>query len=123
MKLYELLAISDDEITVFDRDSDIETYFYGIYNSADKNDDWETAMVELSKLLDVVKFSNSGVAVNLSEVIEKNIQGLKEADLFIRCNTDDIMDDIANILAGNVSEKWLKKFVSVLKDGKQEAKK
>ena len=123
MKLYDLLAISDDEIAVFDRVYDVETYFYGIYNSADKNDEWETSMTELSKLLDVVKFSNNGVAVNLSEVIEKNINGLKKADLFIRCSIDDIMDDIANVLAGNVSEKWLKKFVSVLKNGEQEAKK
>lgn len=123
MKLYELLSISDDEFTVFDRDYDAETYFYGINNSADKNDEWETAMTELSKLLEVVRFSNDGVTVNLSEVIEKNIHELKDADLFISCNIDDIMGDIAPILAGNVSEIWLKKFVSALKKGEQEAKK
>lgn len=123
MKLYELLSISDDEITVFDRDYDTETYFYGINNSADKNDEWETAMTELSKLLEVVRFSNDGVTVNLSEVIEKNIHELKDADLFISCNIDDIMGDIAPILAGNVSEIWLKKFVSALKKGELEAKK
>ena len=122
MKLYELIAISDDEITVFDRDYDVETYFYGINNSSDKNDEWETAMTELSKLLEVVRFSSDGVTVNLSEVIEKNIHNLKEADLFIRCNIDDIMDDMSNILSGNVSEIWLKNFVSALKKGEQEVK-
>lgn len=114
MKLYDLVKRSDDEITVWDKDYDIESYFYGIMSSKDDLDAWDTAMVELSKLLDVVEISSDGVTVNLSEVIEKNINELKNANLFIRCDIDNIMSDIMSILSGNVPEEWLQKFVDVL---------
>lgn len=115
MKLYNLLKNSDNEITVWDKNYDVEVYFYGIFRNKDNLDDWDKAMVELSKLLVVVNYSPEGVTVNLSDVIEKNLQNLANADLFICCTLDAIMADIHSILAGYVSEEWLQRFVSVLK--------
>ena len=116
MTLYDIMKLTNDEITVWDKDYDIETYFYGILDSDDEKDDWDNAMIELSGMLDIVKFSKGGVTVNLSEVIEKSLPILKTTDLFIKCDLDNIMDDIERILAGNVSEKWLRQFVDVLKE-------
>ena len=109
MTLYEYLKLyKSDELTVFDKDYDVETYFY-----ADAEDDWDKAMRELSKLLEVVDISSSGVTVNLAEIIEKNLDKL--SDLFFDCDIDVIMSEIDLILAGNVSENWLKAFVNALK--------
>lgn len=35
-------------------------------------------------------------------------------DLFYACDTDSIMDDMENILAGCVQESWMSKFVDAL---------
>jgi hypothetical protein len=111
MTLNEYLEQTTDwEVTVWDKDYDIETYFY----KTDGKDRWDKAMNGLAKLLTISRFSKEGLVVNLAEVIEKKIPQLKEADLFIVCKIDPIMDDINNILAGCVSESWLEKFVEVL---------
>ena len=112
MKLYEYLTTLEEgtELTVWDKEYDMETYFY----NDEADDDWQTSMLELAKLLDVIEVKERGVVVNLSEVIEKKLNELKEADLFIKCNIDSIMNDIQNILAGYVSEEWFKEFVDVL---------
>lgn len=116
MKLYDLLKNSSVEITVHDKDYDVEVYFYGVgYNSdSGEIDKWDKAMLNLSKLLEIIEQAGNTVTVNLSEVIEKSIKELSAADMFIRCNIDDIMSDIMNILSGYVSEEWLEKFVDVL---------
>ena len=114
MTLYEYLEQTTDwEVTVWDKDYDIETYFYKT-NGKDK---WDKAMNDLAKLLTISRFSKDGLVVNLAEVIEKKVPQLKEADLFIVSKIDPIMDDISNILAGYVSESWLEKFVEVLSKG------
>ena len=112
MKLYDYLVTLEEgtELTVWDTDYDIESYFY----NDEADDDWQTSMLELAKLLDVIEIKERGVVVNLSEVIEKKLNELKEANLFIKCNIDSIMNDIQNILAGYVSEEWFKEFVDVL---------
>ena len=111
MTLYEYLEQTTDwEVTVWDKDYDIETYFY----KTDGKDKWDKAMNDLAKLLTISRFSKEGLVVNLCEIIEKKIPQLKEADLFIICKIEPIMNDIDNILAGNVSENWLEKFVEVL---------
>ena len=113
MKLYDYLVTLEEgtELTVWDTDYDMETYFY----NDEPDDDWQTSMLELAKLLDVTEIKERGVIVNLSDVIEKKINELKEADLFRRCTVNAIMNDMENILAGYVSEEWFKKFVNVLK--------
>lgn len=112
MTLYEYLKQTTDwEVTVWDKDYDIETYFY----KTDDKDRWDKAMDDLAKLLIISRFSKDGLVVNLSEVIEKKLPQLKKADLFISCKIDPIMDDIDNILAGCVSEGWLEKFVEALR--------
>lgn len=118
MKLYDLLEVCEDgcEIVVLDENYDTETYFY----SGTGGDLWDEAMLRLAKLLDIIEIKYTlAVEVNLSEIIENKIEELKKADLFIECDIDSIMDDIDNILAGNVSEKWLDRFVKVL-EGEQD---
>lgn len=114
MKLYDYLITLEEgtELTVWDTEYDIESYFY----NDEPDDDWQTSMLELAKLLDVTETKKCGVIVNLSEVIEKKLDELKEADLFRRCTVDSIMNDMENILSGYVSEEWLNKFVDVLKN-------
>ena len=116
MTLSEYLEQTTDwEVTVWDKDYDIETYFY----KTDGKDRWDKAMNDLAKLLTVSRFSKDGLIVNLAEVIEKKLPQLKEADLFIVCKIDPIMYDMGNILAGCVSEGWLEKFVEAL-SGKED---
>ena len=112
MKLYDYLTTLEDgtELTVWDKEYDIESYFYN--DKAD--DDWQTSMLELAKLLDVTEVKECGVIVNLSEVIEKKINELKEANLFLRCTTDSIMSSMEGIISGYVSEEWFKEFVAML---------
>ena len=112
MKLYDYLTTLEEgtELTVWDVDYEMESYFY----NDEADDDWQTSMLELAKLLDVIEIAKYGVTINLSEVIENKLNELKEADLFIRCTTNSIMDDMQNILSGYVSEEWFKKFVDVL---------
>lgn len=112
MTLHDYLSLMPDgeELTVWDRDYDIETYFY----SGKYKDKWDKSIMELSKLLTVTRITTDGITVNLAEIIEKNIAKLKEADLFIYCDIVSIMDDIDNILAGYVSEEWLEEFVNTM---------
>lgn len=110
MTLFEYLEQTTDwEVTVWDNDYDIETYFY-----KEDGDAWDKAKNDFAKLLTITSFGNDGVIVNMTEVIENKLPELKKSDLFIRCNIDAIMDDIENILAGYVSESWLEKFVEAL---------
>ena len=111
MTLYEYLEQTTDwEVTVWDKDYDLETYFY----KTEGKDKWDKAVNDLAKLLTISRFSKDGLVVNLAEVIEKKIPQLEKADLFIKCKIEPIMYDIDNILAGNVSENWLEEFVKVL---------
>lgn len=115
MTLYEYLQNTKDwEITVWDKDYDMETYFYKADNE-NKMDGWEKANYEFAKLLTITEFGSNGLTVNMADVIESKLPELKKADLFIRCNIDAIMDDIDNILAGCVSEEWMTEFVDALK--------
>lgn len=112
MKLYDYISLMPDgeELTVWDKDYDMETYFYG----GEPEDKWDKAMSDLSKLLTIEEIRSDGVTVNLSEIIERRTDKLDKANLFIECDIDSIMDDIANILAGNVSEEWMEQFVAAL---------
>ena len=48
----------------------------------------------------------------IADMIEKNID--KFSELFKSCNIDDIIGDIPNIFAGNVSEDWMERFVDIM---------
>lgn len=111
MTLYEYLENTNDwEVTVWDKDYDMETYFY----KTEGKDKWDKAMNDLAKLLTISRFGKDGLVVNLYEVIEKKIPQLEKADLFNVCKIDWIMNDLDAILAGNVSEDWFAEFVEVL---------
>lgn len=75
MKLYEYLdlMLEGEELTVWDKDYDVETYFYG----GEHDDKWDKTMYDLSKLLTVEEIRNNGVVVNLSEIIENKINNLR----------------------------------------------
>lgn len=98
-----------DEITVWDNDWDMETYFY---NQTD--DAWDMAMMDLADKLTVLNVKNGGVIVDLYDLIERNADALAESGLFIDTDVDAIMEDMENILAGYVSEDWLARFVDCL---------
>lgn len=120
MKLYDYLITLEEgtELTVWDEDYDIESYFY---NDEDPEDKWQTAMLNLAKKLDVVEIHKHGVEVNLLEVIQRNIDRLKETDLFKRCTANAIMSDMHSILSGYVSEEWMEEFVETLdKENKED---
>ncbi len=120
MKLYDVLELASEEITVLDKDCDIEVYFDGIIGQKEPIDKWTKAKLELAKLLDVFAISGWSVAVNLAEVIERKMPEIKKADFFlIECDIDDILSILMSILAGGVSDKWLTKFVEVLKRGEE----
>lgn len=115
MTLYEYMEKLEEgtEVAVIDNDYDVETYFY---NDMDYEDEWDKSMIALSKILTISEvIDEERVSVNMSELIEKHIDELKQAGLFIRCTLDEIMYDIEQILSGYVSEEWLKKFVDILK--------
>ena len=113
MTLHDYLSLMEegDELTVWDTDYDMETYFYA---NKQAEDSWDNSMIELSKLLTVKEIRTNGVMVDLSDLIEGRLENLKKADLFIECDIQSIMYGIDSILAGNVSESWLEKFVKAL---------
>lgn len=111
MTLFELLEQSKgSEFTIWDKDYDIE--FYMEY--CDGKDEWDKAMMKLAKVFKAEEISPDGVTCNVSETIEKFI-GQPEFDkLFIDSDIDAIMDDFDAIMAGNVSEGWMKKFADII---------
>lgn len=113
MTLYEYIKSAPDgeEIAVHDQDYDMESYFY---NDDVDGDVWQEDMLKLARLLTVIESDGNHVTVNFSNLIIKKLDKLEAANLFIRCNTNAIMNDIDNILAGYVSEEWLTRFVKVL---------
>lgn len=114
MKLYDYIKLmpEGEELTVWDKEYDMEAYFYG---GEDKEDVWQCALIDLSKLLTIKEIRNGGVIVNLSDVLKKKIDKLEEAELFYKCNIDIIMDCMSDTIAGNVSEAWMEEFVNILK--------
>ena len=113
MTLYEYIQTHDEEeVTVFDADYDMETYFFKDVS----DDEWDKNMTELAKLLEVVEEHESGVSVNLNALIEKLDRAGKIDELFTVSDIDDIMYSMTDILAGYASEKWLARFVQALKD-------
>ena len=113
MTLYDMLPKDGSETGITDRDYDMESYFY----FTEDGDEWDMAMMDLAKILTADHVAPSGnIVVNLSEVIEDHLKALRASDLFIskEVDLDEIMDGIETILAGNVSEDWMVKFVDIL---------
>lgn len=112
MKLFDYMKLVPDgeEITVFDKEYDVETYFYGGCDTG-----WQDLMLSLADLLKVTKITSSGITVNLSDVIEKHIDKLEKEDLFEDYDIDTIMSEMNNIISGAVSESWMKRFIECLK--------
>ena len=105
LKEYLLECPEGEEITVWDKDYDIEVYFYG------QSDD--EAMMDLASKLNIVDIHNDGVTVDFSDLIERNIDNI--SGLFYYPDIDAIIGDMEAILAGGVSEDWFKEFVSCLR--------
>lgn len=116
MKLYDYLKKTEigEEITVWDAEYDMEIYFY---NAKSTDDKWDKAMMKIAKVLNITKIYNSGVEVDLSKIIEKNIKKLISVGLFPNDTTlDGIMVNIDKIFAGYVSEKWFVEFADTLSE-------
>lgn len=109
MTLYEYIQTHNyEEITVFDKDYDIETYFY----KDEPESEWSRAMMDLAKVFEVTESMKDKVTVNMADVIEGKLYMLN--NLFRECDIDAIMADIESILAGNVPESWLVDFAKAL---------
>jgi hypothetical protein len=109
LKEYLLECPEGEEITVWDNDWDMEAYFC---NQTD--DAWDQAMMDLASKLNVIEVHDDGVIVDLYDLIGRNQPALEESGLFYDADVDAIMEDMENVLAGNVSEAWLVKFVDCL---------
>ena len=57
MKLYDYLKLMPEgnELTVWDKDYDIETYFYS--DRPDSDDTWGKSMWKLTEILDIVQIN------------------------------------------------------------------
>lgn len=114
MTLYEYLKSRENgaEITVYDKDYDMEAYFYNDV----PDDEWSLAMEDLAKLVTITNIDvDNIVEVNFSGLIEQKLDNIKKTDLFIKDEVDSIMRCLHEVLSGYVSEKWLRKFVEALK--------
>ena len=111
MKLYDYMKLVPDgeEISIYDKEYDMEVYFYGGESTG-----WNKLMFRFAKLLTINKITSYGVTVNLSDVIEKHMNQLKKADLFTEYDIEIIMLEMEKILSGNVSESWTRKFIECL---------
>lgn len=122
MNLLEFMKQCEEgeEIIVFDKDYDIEIYFYG-GKYTDKVDNWEKSMNKIAECLTVIEEltdrDHLTVVVNLSEILEKSLESGKMDELFYSKNIDVVMSEMDIILAGNVSEKWLADFAESLQAG------
>lgn len=109
----------DEEVTVWDDEYDMEVYFEPITNY-DKLDLWDNNMIELAKKLNVLEekpateHKNPRVTVDFAELIKRNINNGVFKQLFVNNEIDEIMCDMENIMAGNVSEAWFDAFVKSL---------
>ena len=116
MTLYDYLNLMEhgEEVSVTDRDYNIANiYFYANHNPSDK---FCVEINNLSKLFTITKILHGGtILVNFSEVIENKIEKLEEADLFVDCDIDSIMDSLEYVISGNVPDSWIKKFIEALK--------
>lgn len=114
MTLYNFIRQTEDGEEIIVNDINYlttEAYFY----NDEAEDVWQTDMLNLAKLLTVIRSNKTYVTVDFSDLITKKLDKLKATNLFIKCNVDAIMDDMSNILAGYVSEEWLTRFVETLK--------
>ena len=115
MTLYDYInksrAEEGAEFTVHDNHYDIETYFY---KTSVLDNDWDKAMEKVARKLEVVEYDREGVTVNLSDVIEQSLENSTFKKLFIYVWTERIMEDIEQIFAGYVSEKWMTAFAECL---------
>lgn len=119
MTLYTFLKNHKDidELTVWDTDYDVEFYMYRD-SVVTPSDDWDRCMQILAKKL-IVKQENwsaGGVVVNLTAMIKRHISQLEYLFRFpYDADKEDkveyIVCNINHIVAGNVSEKWMKDFV------------
>ena len=114
MTLYEYMKSKeeDSEFTVHDKEYLMESYFY---NDAPE-DDFDIGREIIAKSLDIIETKDYKITVNLSDLVKKKLDKIKEANLFINNTLDDIMLDMENILSGYVSEKWMIKFAKVLSE-------
>ena len=96
------------ELTVWDTDYDMESYFY----KNEGTDKFDRAMNKIASALNVIEEKEKGVVVDLSSLISRHLSEL--SDLFIRSDIDSIMDCIESVFSGNVSEEWMSKFADIL---------
>lgn len=113
MRLSELLKTKEAgfELEVYDSNTDIIGYFY----NDEVKDDWDRATWKLADALEVVEiFNDKTCSVNLWELVEKNIDKFKSANLFPDNSVEGIVSEAHPIISGHISEEGYIKFVGCL---------
>ena len=124
MTLYEFMKTYDSwELTCWDKEIDVEFYFYNNDEAEAENDPWDYAMMRLSKLLEVVEVvegepgMREGVVVDMYRLIDKHLAAMKAAHIIGKhADTADVVEDMEMILAGNLTEEDFDEFVSALEE-------
>lgn len=113
MKLSDYINLTEDgfEVSIFDKKYGLIDDFYD-----DRNEKpWTQAKNDLLDLVTITRIYTYGLEVDLSDLIEKNLDKMKAANLFDRYDMKDIMMGIWHVLNGNVPDEWLQKFVECLR--------
>ena len=127
MKLSEYLATCDSstEVTVWDDVYDMETYFY----NDPVNDDFDKAVSLIAQCVDVVdiveiaQIGLNGVTVDFWGAIEKSRQALIDSGFYPEgSSTENLMNDVAPILAGNLSEASTLEWAQIIYKSAMETK-
>lgn len=124
MTLYEFMKTYDGwELTCWDKEIDVEFYFYNDDEAEAQNDVFDNAMLRLSKLLEVVEVvegepgMREGVVVDMYGLIDKHLAAMKAAHIIGKhADTADVVEDMEMILAGNLTEEDFDEFVSALEE-------
>lgn len=102
------------EITVLDKEYDIECYFYTPDEKDNLLDKWDVNIIKLAEMLEVIQQNKELCVVDFGKIIRPALKKLKKSGLFCRATENAIMDTLHSIISGYVSDEWLEKFVTIL---------
>ena len=108
-----------DEITCVDTVYDVEWYAYVEEEDYDDEDDddffkackmiWENLEIN-----EVINSSTPVVVIDMTGIVEKYLDEIKKANLFVRNTVEDIVMSMNEIFSGYVSEDWMMKFAKII---------
>ena len=113
LKEYILTCDKDAEITVVDKTTGYSCgYFYN--EEVDPDEEWFVQIDRLAQKLTVEDAGNHRCTVNMFELMQKAKDDIIAHHKFYSTIPISWMESMHAIIAGNVSEAWLKGFVDLL---------